>query len=412
MTIWTPVYSVLIDSVQYSDVTVSNFTSQSGRTDLYQQAVAGYLNIEILNLNGAAIVAEINSGVTVYVKNSLNVNVAIFGGSITDIVIGVSSSGSIGISQVVKITALGALARLPKALTNGVLSKDFDGNQMLTILTPALFSRWNEVPAALAWNAYDPTVTWANAFNTGLGEIDTPGNYELAARASAETDVYSLAAAIATSGLGYLYEDSSGRISYADSTHRTQSLAVNGYVDLSANDAFSSGLELATRAGDVRNKVTITYKNSAQVSVEDLTSIELYGQLAQNISTSLENLSDATSQANFYLTLRAYPQANFNSISFPLGSSEISDSDRDNLLAVSMGTAVNIVDLPSNMGSNFQGFVEGWQFSAGVKSLTLTMYLTPLSYSLQAMAWSDVPITESWSTLDPSLTWLEATIVV
>ena len=411
MSIWSPDWSVLIDGVQYSNVTVSNLSIQSGRTDLYEQAVAGYLNIELINLDGSPIIAKINSGVTVFVKNSLNDDVAIFGGTITDLIIGISNSGSIGIAQKIKITALGALSRLPKALTDGVLSKDFDGNQMLAILTPVLFSTWNQVPAVLTWNTSDPAETWENAFNTGLGSIDTPGNYELAARASNETDVYSLAAAIATSGLGYLYEDSSGRISYADSTHRTQYLSVNGYIDLSANDAFSSGLELATRAGDVRNKVTVTYKAGAQVTVQDLASIGIYGQLAQNITTSIENLADAQDQADFYLALRANPQANFNAISFPLGSSEISDEDRDNLLAISMGSAVNILDLPSNMGSNFQGFVEGWQFSAGIKSLNLTMYLTPLAYSIQAMRWNDVPITENWSSVVPTLEWQYATLV-
>jgi len=157
--------------------------------------------------------------------------------------------------------------------------------------------------------------------------------------------------------------------------------------------------------------VTVTYKAGAQVTVQDTNSINLFGQLAQNITTSIENLADAQDQADFYLALRANPQANFNAISFPLGSSEISDSDRDNLLAISMGSAVNILDLPSNMGSNFQGFVEGWQFSAGIKSLTLTMYLTPLAYSIQAMRWNDVPITENWSSVVPTLEWQYATLV-
>ena len=436
MSIWSPDWSVLIDGVQYSNVTVSNLSIQSGRTDLYEQAVAGYLNIELINLDGSPIIARINSGVTVFVKNSLNADVAIFGGTITDLIIGISNSGSIGIAQKIKITALGALSRLPKALTNGVLSKDFDGNQIFSILSQLLLLTWATVPApttfqqvssnqewsnstgdyavlgtGFRWMDQDPATTWATSGNNGLGEIDRPGNYELTSRSSDEIDIYSIAAQLATSGLGYLYEDSLGRVSYADSTHRTTSLSVQGYLELSANDAFSSGLELATRAGDVRNKVTVTYKAGAQVTVQDTNSINLFGQLAQNITTSIENLADAQSQADFYLALRANPQANFNAISFPLGSSEISDSDRDNLLAISMGSAVNILDLPSNMGSNFQGFVEGWQFSAGIKSLTLTMYLTPLAYSLQAMRWNDVPITENWSSVVPTLEWQYATLV-
>ena len=410
MTLWTPTWSIDIDGVEYKDVALANLNIGSGRTDIYEQAIAGYCNLTLINTDDSAIVAEINSAVTVYINNSAGTPVAIFGGSITDLIVGVQSGGSIGVTQTISIVALGALSRLPKVLTEGVLAKDLDGVQIEEILSQALFSRWNTVPAALSWNAVDPALTWNNAFNNGLGEIDA-GNYELAARASSVTDIYSLVSALATSGLGYLYENSAGQISYADSTHRTQYLAANGYVNLSANDAFASGLQTAVRAGDVRNYITLTYKNGAQVTDSDSTSIALYGTLAQNIDTSLENAGDATSQAAFYLELRALPQANFNQISFPLGSPEIDNSDRDNLLSVFMGMPVNIADLPLNMGSNFQGFVEGWQFQAGINSLTVSLYVTPVSYSLQAFTWSDVPVVETWNTIEPTLEWLNATVV-
>jgi hypothetical protein len=410
MTLWTPTWSVEIDGVEYKDVTLANLTIASGRSDIYTQAIAGYCNLTLIDLNDAPITAEINSSVTVYINNSSGTPLAIFGGSITDLIVGVQSGGSIGVTQTISIVALGALSRLPKVLTEGVLAKDLDGVQIEEILSQALFARWNGVPAALAWNAVDPTTTWNQAFNTGLGEIDA-GNYELAARSSDVTDIYSLVSSLATSGLGYLYENSAGQISYADSTHRTQYLSANGYVNLSANDAFASGLQTAVRAGDVRNYITLTYKNAAQVTKSDSESIALYGTLAQNITTSLENAADANSQAEFYLELRALPQANFNQISFPLGSPEIDDSDRDNLLSVFMGMPVNIADLPLNMGLSFQGFVEGWQFQAGINSLTLSLYVTPVAYSLQAFTWNDVPVVETWNTIEPTLEWLNATVV-
>lgn len=410
MTIWTPTWSIEIDGVEYKNVALANLSIASGRNDIYTQAIAGYCNLTLINLDDSSIVAGINSAVTIYINNSVGTPVAIFGGSITDLIVGVQSGGSIGVTQTISIVALGALSRLPNVLTEGVLAKDLDGVQINTILTSVLFARWNRVPAALAWNAVDPTLTWNNAFNTGLGTIDA-GDYELAARTAAVTDIYSLVASLATSGLGYLYENSSGQISYADSTHRTQYLAANGYVDLSANDAFASGLQTAVRAGDVRNDVTLTYKNNAQVTNSSAESIALYGTLAQNITTSLENAADATSQAAFYLTLRAFPEPNFNQISFPIGSPEIDNSDRDNLLNVFMGMPVNIADLPLNMGSSFQGFVEGWQFQAGIKSLTVSLYVTPVAYSLQAFRWNYVPVVETWNTIEPTLDWLNATVV-
>jgi len=410
MTIWTPTWSVAIDGVEYKDVSLANLNLGAGRNDIYTQAIAGYCNLTLINLDDSGISPTINSSVTVYVNDSTDTPVALFGGSITDIIVGVQSGGSIGITQTISITALGALSRLPKIITEGVLIKELDGEQIYDVLAGVLYDAWNEVPAALTWAAYNPTTTWANAQNSGLGEIDT-GNYELSARSSSVTDVYSLVAALATSGLGYLYENSAGQISYADSTHRSSYLATNGYVDLSANDAFASGLQLATRSGDVRNAITIQYGNGSQVSDSEPASIAVYGNLAQSIQTTLHNTVDAEAQAEFYLGLRAYPRANFNQISYPIGSPELGDSDRDNLLKVFMGMPVTINDLPLNMGQRFQGFVEGWQMQAGINSLTISMYLTPTEFSLQAMKWDDVSVAEAWNTLSNTLIWDDAFIV-
>jgi hypothetical protein len=317
-------------------------------------------------------------------------------------------------TQTYQILALGALARLPKALTNGVLAKAFDGTQIYKVLSGVLFGSWAQVAGAETWATYPATVTWANAENNGLGEIDQPGNYELAARSSSRTDVYSLVSALATSGLGYIYEDAQGRIGYADSTHRTQYLAANGYVDLDANQARAAGLRIQTRVGDVRNALTIKYgaTSSAEVSASDAASIALYGELAQIITTTLHNSADATAQANFYLSLRAQPQPIFSEITFDLTNPELDNADRDDLINVFMGEPIALVNLPLNMSSGaFQGFVEGWSFQASYNQLSVTLLLSPLAYSLQAMRWNDVPITEKWNTVSPTLTWESATIV-
>jgi hypothetical protein len=410
MSQWTPVWSVQIDGDEYKNVTLANLSIQSGRTDIYTQAVAGYCNVQLINLDGSAISVSVNSSITIFVQNSTATPVAIFGGSVTDVIVGIASAGSNGYSQTVTITALGALSRLPKILTEGVLAKDLDGVQIYSVLEGLLYGAWNEVPAALTWAAYNPTTTWANAENSGLGEIDE-GNYELTARSSEVIDAYSLVAALATSGLGYIYEDGLGRIGYADSTHRGVYLATNGYVELSAAEALASGLEIATRAGDVRNAITITYKNDQVVNSSDPASIALYGSLAQNILTTLEKGADATSQAAFYLALRAYPRANMNAITYELGSPSVANDDRDDLIGVFMGMPVNISDLPNNMGLTYQGFVEGWAFVAGYNSLALTLYITPIAYSLDAFRWNNVPASERWNTVSPTLTWLDATVV-
>jgi hypothetical protein len=414
MTQWNPVWLVEIDGVSYTDAVLANLTIRSGRTNIYEQAQAGYVSLQLLDVSQSIVPVEINSTISVSIKNSAGTFVPIFGGNVVDIGIEVRDVGSVMYTQTYSILALGALARLPKVLTNGVLSKDFDGTQIYTILQQVLFKSWAEVAGSETWATYDPTITWANAGNNGLGEIDTPGNYELAARSSNRTDVYSLVSALATSGLGYIYEDAQGRIGYADSTHRTQYLAANGYVDLDANQARAAGLKIQTRVGDVRNALTIKYgaTSSAEVSASDAASIALYGTLGQIITTTLHNSADATSQANFYLSLRAQPQPIFSEITFDLTNPELDNANRDDLINVFMGEAIALTNLPLNMSSGaFQGFVEGWSFQASYNQLSVTLLLSPLAYSLQAMRWNDVPITEKWNTVSPTLTWESATIV-
>ena len=414
MSIFNPVWRVTVAGVQYQTAILANLTITSGRTNIYEQAQAGYTNLEIINLDQSNVPIEINDSVTIELEDSTATFVPIFGGSVVEVSIAVAEVGSVDYAQRINIIALGALARLPKALTNGVLAKKFDGDQIYDVLKNVLFDSWQEVPAALTWATYSPTTTWANAQNSGLGEIDRPGNYELAARSTSRTDVYSLVSALATSGLGYIYENAQGQIGYADSTHRTNYLATNGYVELTANHALAPGLSIQQRAGDVRNSITLKYDatSSSEKSASNTASIGLYGELAQIISTTLHNAADAQDQADFYLTLRAYPRFNFNNITFELTNPELDDADRDDLISVFMGMPVQIADLPLNMNSgDYLGFVEGWTFSARYNQISISLIVSPISFSLQAMRWNDVPVVEQWNTINPTLDWINATIV-
>jgi len=414
MTLWNPEYRVKVNGSTKTSATLAGLTITSGRTDIYSQPIAGYCNLTLLETNEAAVSYDINKAVTVEVKDSTGAWVNLFGGFITDLNIQVQTSGSTATTQRINIIAVGALARLSRAVFTGNVPHQFDGDRIAALLATVLFDQWNEVPAAESWNDYDPTVQWQDAENSGYGEVDTPGDYELHSQNNLNDTVYNLAALWATSGLGYLFEDSAGRIGYADSTHRAQYLGTNGYIDLDGNHAYGAGLSIIKRAGDVRNSVTIGYgANSTNIVTDSETdSISQYGLLGTTIATTLRNQGDAENQAAFYLLIRAYPQFQMRQIAFPVGSTEIDDGDRDSLLNVFMGMPVNIQNLPSNMvNGEFQGFVEGWTWAAGLNRLDLSMNISPIAYSLQAFRWNSVPATEAWNTLSPTLTWLDATIV-
>ena len=410
MTLWQPEWRILIDTVDYSSSTLANLNITSGRTSIYEQPVAGYGYIELINFDNNNYPFTVGADILISIKDSSGTYVDLYGGFISDLEISVQSSGSIGYVTTARITALGALSKLARANWELALAKAYDGTQIYNILSDLLLNNWNEVAPALTWANYDPTTTWANAENVGLGDIDTPGQYEMVARAADPVSSYTLAAQIAESGLGYLFEDSSGRIGYADALHRQTYLSTYGYTTISANQAIGVGLRSVTRSGDVRNFITLNYGNGSTLNVSDVASIAEYGKFAEIFDTNLHDGTQALSVAERRLQLKAYPQAFFDSIEFPLGSPEIDDSDRDALLNVFMGLPLQIENLPINIvDSTFQGYVEGWTFRASYNALSVVINASPIEFSQVTLRWNQVSASEYWNTISNTLTWEDAT---
>jgi len=409
MSLWNPEYQILIDGVDYSSSTIANLTITSGRTSIYEQPVAGYCSVELINFDNVDYPFTVGTDILISIKDSTGTFVNLFGGFISDLEIGVQSAGSRGYVTSARMTALGALARLARANWELALAKELDGDQIYAILSDLLLNNWNEVAAALQWQNYDPTTTWANAENVGLGEIDQPGQYEMIARSADPISSYTLAAQIAESGLGYLFEDSSGRIGYADALHRQTYLSTYGYTSISANTSLGVGLKSITRTGDVRNYITLIYGNGSNIDEADLASISTYGKLGEIFETNLHDATEAASVAARRLQLRAYPRAFFDSIQFPLGSPEIDDSDRDDLLNIFMGLPLEITDLPPNIVNGiFQGYVEGWTFQSSYNALSITINASPIEFSQVTLRWNQVSALEAWNTINPTLTWENA----
>lgn len=411
MTAWTPTYKVLIDGQEITDTTLANLTITSGRTDIYAQPVAGYCQLQLININNSSYNYTVGTSITIKVTNSSATYVPIFGGTISDFTISVNRAGSIGYTTAATITALGALAKLPKTIDNAVLSIDEDGNQIYSLLSELLLANWNELPAAETWAAYNPTETWANASNLGLGEIDRPGNFKMIARSSSPIDLYSICTEIANSAFGVLYEDANGNIGYADSTHRQNYLAANGYTTLDANHANGVGLAATTRAGDLRNYYQLSYGTggSGSYTAEDLTSQKIYGTYGESFVSRIKNATDAKALADRYINLRANPYPKFQAITFTLGNPEIDDSDRNDLISIFMGKPVWIQNLPGNINDgSFQGYIEGWTFKASPNNLSVTFNASPVNFSQVTVKWEQVSAAETWNTLSPTLTWIDA----
>ena len=412
MTVFTPEYKLTVNGVEYTNVAISDIAHQAGREDIYSQPNPSYLQIELVALNNENYNLQVNDGITLQVKDSTNTYRTLFGGNITDITTEVATASSIAETFTYTILALGSLAKLPKVIYNGTLAQADDGDQIYELLADIFLNSWNEVPAAETWSGYDPTTTWANAENIGLGEIDRPGVYELENRTADPDTTYNIASLIANSALGVLYEDNEGRISYADTTHRQNYLANNGYTEISANTAIGAGLKVLTRGADVRNEIILNYGNNygSQKTAIDLTSIATFGYRGETLNTVLHDATDAQAVADRFISLRSYPRALFDSITFPLTNSAIDDADRDALLQIFVGQPMRITDLPVQIAptQQFEGYVEGWRWSTRFNELFLTINLSPIEFSQVAVAWDQVSASEAWNTLSAILTWENA----
>ena len=414
MTAWSPDWKLTVAGVDYTDIAISDIDHQAGRSDIYQQPNPSYIQINFVALSGQTLPFDINDSLSLQVKNTAGTYVNLFGGDITDLTVSVQATGAISTVVQYSVLAMGSLVKLAKELYSGTISQDEDGNQIYDLLSSVLLGTWNDVPAATTWSGYNATETWANALNLGLGEIDTPGLYTMENRAASVDTIYNIASLIANSAFAYLYEDNEGNIGYADADHRQNYLLTNGYVDLDANHALGQGLSTITRSGDIRNDVAINYGNNfgSQETATSATSIATYGYKAESIQSVLHSAVDAQAVADRYIAQRAFPQPAFQSITFPITNPEIDNSDRDNLLGVFMGQPVNLQNLPAQIsGGEFEGYVEGWSWSTRFNELFLTINLSPVAYSQVAMRWNTTPITETWQTIDQTLTWEYATIV-
>ena len=414
MSVWTPDWKLTVGGVDYTDITISDVRHEAGRDDIYSQPNPSYIQITLLALNGQTLPFDINDSLDLQVKDTSNTYVSIFGGDITDVTVEVGATGSIATVVQYTLIAMGSLARIAKEVYVNNITQDEDGNQIYEILSSVLLGSWNDVPAASQWSTYSATETWEQAVNLGLGDIDQPGLYTMSSQTNVSDTIYNIVSDIANSAFGYIYEDNAGNIGYADADHRQTYLLTNGYVDLDASHALGAGLSTVMRSGDVRNDIFINYGNNynSQVTSIDTTSIALYGYKSETINSRIHGAVDAQEVADRYIAQRAYPLPKFQSITFPITNSEIDNSDRDALLGVFMGMPVYLANLPTQIsGGTFEGYVEGWSWSTRFNELFLTINVSPVAFSQVAMRWNTTPITETWQTIDPTLTWEYATIV-
>jgi hypothetical protein len=406
---WLPEWRITVGTTVYTNVTAVNMTI--GRIDIDRQCQAGYARMDIINSTNSLFDIDVTDILTLELKNSSGTYVPVFGGTVSDFTTSVRSPEESGYVTIGTILAVGALAKLPKAIYTDSVAHGLDGEQIRIILENLLVNQWQEVAPALQWVNYDPTTTWANAENVGVGEIDT-GLYQMDNLSADDRNTQTLVQQIADSALGNLYEDKQGRIGYADADHRTNYLQANGSTQLDGNYASPASVKSILQIGKIRNSEIVRYGNDygSTYSATDDASIIAYGRYQRSFDSNIRYLSDIEIIIERDLSLRSVPRTQLDQITFRLDNPLMPNALRDDLINLFFGEPVVITNLPFNMFEGyFSGFVEGISIRATPTFVDATIYVSPTDFSLIAPTWATVlPTNTIWSGVNGTLQWSKA----
>ena len=377
---WLPSPTVIIGGVSYTTETLWDVSITYGRTNVWQQARAGYASVAILNKNNVHNLFQINDSLVITINNSAGSPLTIFTGIVTDIQNEVNAGGAISDVVVQTITAVAPFAFMARKIVGtSAYPIEFEDARITTIFTEA---------------------------GVIIDVVDTPPIYELTARAANPTDAYSLAAYYAQMSFGYIYETTNGEVGFANESHRLNDVQLNGYMTIPESYILSDGVSSNTTLNDLTNDVLLSYNSGLTVTADDATSIAVYGRQAASIATELLNTADAQLQADRYVNLRSNPQANLSSFSIQLDSSFVTSADLDELLAMYLGKPIQILNLPVGIIYNtYKGFVEGWRLTFNQYQAAITLTSTDASLSIVPTRWQDVDPAQQWQDVDPTVPW-------
>ena len=407
MTVFTPTYRVTIAGTVQTSTILQDATITYGRNDFFEATQPSYCNLELLNLDGTSPVVELLDTVVIEVQNSAGTYVKLFTGEVSGVYNRFEGAGLGGKPNTLQIQAIGALGLLVKRYAGAVAyPEELDGARIQRILEETLFVAWEDLSNTLTWNDFT-TETWDNYGVQGIDTIDA-GRYEVLARPAAIEQAYELTDTTQQSGLGYLYDTPDFEIGYADAERRSANYATN-LIELDAN-LVNADIQTRLQTADIVNSVVIQYDDPVlEVVAQNDTSINNYGLLEEIRSTILAQTIDATEQATNFVNYRGTPKTSLEAVSVNLAHSDMTNTVRDDLLAVTMDSLLYLDNIPVGLipEGYFEGFVEGWTWTLGRKNLELTMSVSNSIYSTLDVQWEDYNALIQWQNLDNTTRWLD-----
>jgi hypothetical protein len=413
VTVYTPVYNVSRNGEDLLDATIDEVNIIHGRQDVQDQPFPASMTLRCFSNAGTNLNFQLDDQIEFYIDNLRQ-----FIGYISQIDITMTPGTNNSNIAYYDISCAGPLAFLSRTnAANLALPEEGDATRVESLIFRAFSQLWSDLGTAgldnLSWNNYAPTFQWqdfAPAYPFATNPVISATNsYTLSAEAASKTDTLTLAQSAAQSGRGILYDSRDGAITYDNYFERqTPTLEITVNSDMLLTESITSSLNTA----DLVNIVTIEYTGGGTQTAINQPSIDLYGPRVATKITTLENSSDALTQAADYVISRAIPQYAIRSFTVPLHIDEITAEMRGDLLTLDLNTTMTwpaaLLPEPLKQYTDTINFVEGWNLRANRTSIYLTVNQSPRSYTYGHKMWLEINNATTWITYDPLVEWKDA----
>ena len=395
-------------SITYTANAISNITITNGREDVTTQPEPGYARVTLFSDANTPLRLSLGAVASIKIDKPAGAGQEeIFNGYVSDVDINLEAYGNLGSIALYSLTLIGTLGKLNRSLTSSLAyPEQMDGDRVFSVLRRSFLTEWQDVDTDLTWEElFD--VSWLEFDEVGLAEVanlatnvDTPGIYTLVAEA-ADANSYDVAINAANSGRGVLWEAPNGDIHYEDEVNRTTKTP---FV-LTADDILAAGISTGARLGQVVNQVLVTYGTGSSLTKKatNNNSIIRIGKLQGTRQTTLKNASDAQSQADKFLELRAFPRLYPNALTIPLHSPTVSDATRLQMVQIYNGLRITSAAIPLVFGQDeLDAIVEGYEWNLTRYTADLTLKLSLYAESFPETIWLQIPVTTTWAGYTPS----------
>ena len=271
------------------------------------------------------------------------------------------------------------------------------------VFANAGLSTWSQVSYSLTWANVSPDITWATWDQqdyVGANMISRYGsNSQSQTLAAGWRNVWDDLVTLTYGVWGNINENLGSAVSCSlEVPSPITTVVYNNYlmVDIEGVDSTPS----------IRNDVTITKYDGTTVEYREQNSVRDYGPQPGNLTTFINNTSDANTTGAKIVNGLGYPSFGLNRYGINLYNPNIPLPDL--IYYYITGFIPVTIDAPSPMGGLQDYLTVGYRLNANKNAWIIENNVVPLSVAVNSINWEQVPASYTWTsygTAYPTQKW-------